>query len=158
MKKLSSVLSAAVIVLIVLIALELALSLMNAGKLAGGKNSQGALAYNGEVVQLDYLYADWCGYCNDTTPQVKSVAYSLGDALKLNMYNEAARKTDQKTMQIYSDYKERGLFVAFPTIVAKGKKGEAALVGKKSENEIMDWVCSQFETMPKECEKAEKSA
>ena len=105
-----------------------------------------------QPVQLSYLYADWCSYCTLSTPAVNSVVMRLGRAVNYTSYDEALRKTDPKVMALYVDYKARRLFNIFPTLVAKGPKGEASIGGlMDNETAILDWVCSQYTQPPAAC-------
>ncbi|MFA5108706.1 MAG: thioredoxin family protein [Candidatus Micrarchaeia archaeon] len=105
-----------------------------------------------EVLQVDFLYADWCEYCTQAKPQMVAIASELSPNVKLNLWNEKDRNTSVKTAAIYLEYKRKGLFGGFPTIVANGEKGESSLLGMKSKQEIKNWLCSQFEHSPNTCD------
>jgi thiol-disulfide isomerase/thioredoxin len=107
-----------------------------------------------EQVRLDYLYADWCSYCALTRPALISVAMKFGPAVSLNEYNEALRSSNPDVAALYADYKKRGLFVLFPTIVAHGPKGESALAGLQNEENILRWLCAQYNQKPSACKEA----
>ena len=102
-------------------------------------------------LRLDYLFADWCSYCQLTRPALVSVAMRFGPAVSLNEYNEALRSTDSRVAALYADYKARRVFVLFPTIVAHGPKGESALAGMQSEEGITQWLCEQYTEAPTAC-------
>ncbi|VVB57183.1 Uncharacterised protein [uncultured archaeon] len=104
-----------------------------------------------QQVQLDYLYADWCSYCTLTHPAVVSVAMRFGPAVSLNEYNEALRTSDPQVASLYADYKKRGVFTLFPTIVAHGPRGESALGGMQTEDNIQKWLCAQYTQAPAPC-------
>lgn len=136
-------------------------NLGGAGAAALGAGAAPALSAAGasapQQVSLDYLFADWCSYCQLTRPALVSVAMRFGPAVSLNEYNEALRSTDKRVAALYADYKARRLFVLFPTIVAHGPKGESALAGMQSEESIQQWLCEQYTQPPAACLNATSS-
>lgn len=104
-----------------------------------------------EQVKVDFLYADWCGHCATFRPVFEKVAGEFGGQVNVTYWNEAARKTDNATAALYADYKNRGVFGGFPTMVGHGVKGESRLVGKRNESEVRPWLCAQFDTPPPAC-------
>lgn len=105
-----------------------------------------------QQVRLDYLYADWCSYCTLTAPALNSVVMKLGPSVSLHPYEESLRKTDPSVKALYDDYKARRLFTLFPTIVAHGPKGDAAIAGlMTNETALLGWVCSQYTEPPAVC-------
>jgi hypothetical protein len=68
------------------------------------------------------------------------------------VWDESLRGSDERTANIYKNYKEKNLFGGFPTIVATSQKGESMLVGAQDYGELKSWVCSQYENAPEQCE------
>lgn len=110
-----------------------------------------APASGGEVVKVRFLYASWCEYCQATRPMLDKVAADFGARLKLETVDEARRQSDATAAAMYAGYKERKLFGGFPTLVAEGARGESALVGQRSEEEIRVWLCGQYADKPAAC-------
>jgi len=107
-----------------------------------------------QTVHLDYMYAQWCEYCPQTNKNVVEVTDELSANVKLKIWDESKRTSDENTRQIYEDYKSKQLFGGFPTLVADHKQ---MLVGARSKQQIKEWICNQFEeqNMPQECTKQE---
>ncbi|PIT84570.1 hypothetical protein COU37_02730 [Candidatus Micrarchaeota archaeon CG10_big_fil_rev_8_21_14_0_10_45_29] len=115
------------------------------------KEGEYARERRGDVVHLDFMHANWCGYCINTRADVEAIAKEI-PGVSISVWDEALREEDEATGEIYLKFKQEGLFGGFPTLVASGKKGREMLVGKREKQEVKEWVCSKFEKMPKECE------
>lgn len=104
-----------------------------------------------EVVRVDYLYADWCEHCPAYSPQVQQAVGEFGGQVKLTVRDEAMRKSDGSAAAMYADYKARGLFYGFPTLVAHGAGGDVSLQGLREKGEVTQWLCQQFKNPPRPC-------
>ncbi|MFH1307126.1 MAG: hypothetical protein ABIH83_05755 [Candidatus Micrarchaeota archaeon] len=139
-----TLLTLSVAILLIFIALEI-LSIYS------GMPGCGADKEVEETVHLDLMHAEWCEYCGEAKIITEEVANEMPGHANLVIWDEALRGSDAKTTEIYSDYKGRNLFGGFPTLIARGSKGEAMLVGKRNKEEVKEWICLQFENPPKEC-------
>ncbi|MFA6328940.1 MAG: protein disulfide isomerase family protein [Candidatus Micrarchaeia archaeon] len=93
-----------------------------------------------EVV-LDFLYADWCGHCQNMKPIVAELASSLPpDRFEVRYWNEASRGKED-VAAIYTEYTDKEYFRGFPTFVANGNDPR---VGEMSGAIFKSWVCSKF--------------
>ena len=139
-----------VVIIVVLLAFSYLLLFGNAKVPA----SQAAPATNleHETIKVQYFYADWCNYCENTSNQLDSLAPLMGGQLIVERLDESDRGKNSTLSQIYADYKKDGTFGGFPTLVAHGPNGKSSLVGYRSINEVKDWLCSQFVNPPKTCE------
>ncbi|MFH1285280.1 MAG: thioredoxin family protein [Candidatus Micrarchaeota archaeon] len=101
-------------------------------------------------VTLDFLYADWCSHCSNMKPIVAKMSEDFPkERFIVRYWNEAERKSDEDTGEIYARYEKAGGFKGFPTFVINGEK---VVVGEKSEKEFQAWVCEEFsEPKPEAC-------
>ncbi len=104
-----------------------------------------------DTVSVQYLYADWCHYCQNTTMQLDLLAPSFGSRLSIERLNEADRATNSSLAKLYDDYKSSGVFGGFPTLVAHGPKGPASFVGYHEPAALKAWLCAQYVTAPQTC-------
>ena len=105
---------------------------------SGAEVQQAAAA---KEVTIDFLYADWCGHCQNMKPRVASVAASLpADRLEVRYWNEADRG-NADVASVYADYSSKGYFQGFPTFVANR---DDYRVGEMAEPDFLAWVCSKF--------------
>jgi len=95
-----------------------------------------------QTIYLDYMYADWCEYCPQTSKDLQEVVSEFSDSVQLRFWNEAQRTEDVTTNELYQKYKKEQLFGGFPTIVANEKQ---MLVGARNKEQIKMWICEQFE-------------
>jgi hypothetical protein len=104
-----------------------------------------------EKVKVDYLFANSCDYCTAAQPRVEAAVAQMNGQVSLTYWNGDNRQTDPATSDLYADYKVRGLFGGFPTLVAHGVKGDTALIGLVSQEEVHGWLCRQFVYPPSGC-------
>lgn len=105
--------------------------------------------YTAQAIHIDYMHAEWCEYCIYTKNELEAVVLELEPSVNLVVWDEKNRENDVLTSELYEKYKSEELFGGFPTIVADEKN---MLVGKRDRVEIKEWICSQFENKPKQCE------
>jgi len=106
---------------------------------AAGNATQAAAR---KEVTIDFLYADWCGHCQNMKPRVASVASQLpAGRLEVRYWNEADRGSNPDVAAVYSDHAAKGYFKAFPTFVANW---DDYRVGEMPEQDFKAWVCSKF--------------
>ena len=92
---------------------------------------------------IDFLYADWCGHCQNMKPIVAKLESTLPkDRFEVRYWNEASR-SDAAVSAIYAAYTSNGYFKGFPTFVANGNDPN---VGEMTEAAFKSWVCSKFST------------
>ncbi|MFA4983518.1 MAG: thioredoxin domain-containing protein [Candidatus Micrarchaeia archaeon] len=110
------------------------------GSAAGVKPA--AQPLSGKEVVVDFLYADWCGYCSKMKPIVAKVASEMPPGrFEIRYWNENARGTNSTVAGIYSDYSAKGYFKGYPTFVANWN---STFAGAVPESEFRAWVCGQF--------------
>jgi len=93
-------------------------------------------------VTIDFLYADWCGYCSKMKPIVEKVASEMPqDRFEVRYWNEKGRGANSTVAGIYALYRQQGYFKGYPSFVANGN---SSAVGAQSEPDFRAWVCSHF--------------
>lgn len=106
-----------------------------------GASSQTEEAQRKEVT-LEFLYADWCGYCQKMKPIVQSLESSLpSDRFEVIYLNEKDKQNNTDVAAAYSKYTANGYFKGFPTFVINGNDYK---VGAMPEETFKQWVCSKF--------------
>ncbi|MCX8194755.1 MAG: thioredoxin family protein [Candidatus Micrarchaeota archaeon] len=120
----------------------------------GGKESakQPASKQQGEPeVVLEFLYADWCPHCQKMKPIVQKIAGEMpSERLKIVYWRDEDVQKDRATYDRFSYYRQKGIFVGFPTFVINN--GEDYLAGEVSEPYFRDWLCRHFSSpKPEKC-------
>ncbi|MFH1094744.1 MAG: hypothetical protein V1728_00835 [Candidatus Micrarchaeota archaeon] len=103
-----------------------------------------------DTVSVQYFYADWCHYCQNSIA-LAAIQPQMGGRLMVERLNEADRATNSTLAKIYDDYKTSGVFGGFPTLVAHGPKGQASFVGYHEPAVLKKWLCDQFNVPPPAC-------
>lgn len=105
-----------------------------------------------EVITLNLMHAQWCDYCQPAKENVLRLADEMPLNVNVMIWDESLRQSDERTANVYKNYKQKGLFGGFPTLVAASKTDETMLVGSHDYEELKSWVCSQYQIKPKQCE------
>lgn len=101
-------------------------------------------------VTIDFLYADWCGYCSKMKPIVAKISSEMPpERFEVRYLNEKEKSTNATVMGIYDLYRQKGYFKGYPSLVANGNSSK---IGLQSERDFRAWVCSHFSSpLPEAC-------
>ncbi|MFA6907830.1 MAG: thioredoxin family protein, partial [Candidatus Micrarchaeia archaeon] len=113
---------------------------------AAGANAQAAFPAPAKEVTIDFLYADWCPYCQGMKPIVARLEAAMpAGRFEVRYWNYEGRG-NATTAAVYAEYGSRGYFAgSVPTFVANGNDSK---VGSISESDLRSWACSKF-SLPK---------
>ena len=114
------------------------------GAQGGNVQTEGGM----QGIALEFLYLQNCTYCTQYMPAVENAVGRFGGQVRLAVLDASLRNQDAQMAAKYGQYKKAGLFGGFPTLVANGNK---SLVGLRSEEEVVDWLCGQFSQKPSAC-------